>query len=111
MADLRVLGLGSWSGGIRYSRRITGSGGSLVLDLGRVRGSVSVEVEGRVVATAFCQPYRFELGDELREPGGHDVAVTLYNTLGPYLNEASPTPWVFPSQLQSGILGPVTLTG
>ena len=111
MGDLRELGLASWSGGIRYTRRLAGgSAGSVILDLGRVRGSVTVDVDGRSVGTAFCQPYTFDLGDQLRTAGEHDVAVTVYNTLGPYLNAASPTPWIFPSQLQSGILGPVTLT-
>ena len=33
----------------------------------------------------------------------------MYNTLAPYLAEATPTAWAFPSQLPSGLLGPVTL--
>ena len=120
--DLRQLGLGSWSGGIRYSRRSTSTGGAITLDLGRVRGSVTVEVDGHIVGTAFCQPYTFEVGDHLRTmrpvadqrnsdaPDDHEITVTLYNTLAPYLYEASPSPWTFPSQLESGVLGPVTLT-
>lgn len=35
--------------------------------------------------------------------------MTVHNTLAPYLAEATPTAWAFPSQLASGLLGPVTL--
>lgn len=78
-----------------------------VLDLGRVRGSVAVRVDGEPVGEAFCAPYRFAL----RGAAGRTVRidVTVHNTLAPYLAEATPTAWAFPSQLASGLLGPVTL--
>jgi hypothetical protein len=38
-----------------------------------------------------------------------EVEVTVYNTLGPFLDESTPTTWVYPSQLESGIFGPVLL--
>lgn len=60
-----------------------------------------------LVGEAFCAPYRFEL----RGTAGRTVRleVTVHNTLAPYLAEATPTAWAFPSQLPSGLLGPVTL--
>ena len=106
--DLRDLGLGAWSGGLTYRRTIdVGSAGSAVLDLGRVRGSVEVTLNGKLVGDAFCAPFRFDLG---ALNGQADVTVTVYNTLAHFLEESTPTSWVFPSQRASGIFGPVTLT-
>ncbi|GCB52164.1 glycosyl hydrolase [Streptomyces sp. NL15-2K] len=108
LGDWRSLGLGGWSGGVTYTRSLEVPAGlDPVLDLGRVRGSVAVFLDGEPVGEAFCAPYRFELcgaaGRTVR------VDVTVHNTLAPYLAEATPTAWAFPSQLSSGLLGPVTL--
>ncbi|MHC3467957.1 glycosyl hydrolase [Streptomyces sp. 7R007] len=108
LGDWSALGLGSWSGGVAYSRELTvPPGADPVLDLGRVRGSVEVALDGEVVGEAFCAPYRFTL------PGAAGrtvrVEVTVYNTLAPYLAAATPTVWAFPDQLASGLFGPVTL--
>jgi hypothetical protein len=106
--DLRDLALGSWSGGLSYRRSIElPPGKSAVLDLGRVRGSVEVAVDGKKIGEAFCEPFRFNLG---AIDGSADVSVTVFNTLAPFLEESTPTSWVFPSQRASGIFGPVTLT-
>lgn len=106
--DLRDLALGSWSGGLSYRRRIeVPTGKSAVLDLGRVRGSVEVAIDGTKIGEAFCEPYRFNLG---AIDGPVAVEVTVFNTLAPFLEESTPTSWVFPSQRASGIFGPVTLT-
>ncbi|MEV5427755.1 glycosyl hydrolase [Streptomyces sp. NPDC052701] len=108
LGDWRALGLGGWSGGVTYSRALAvPPGPDPVLDLGRVRGSVEVAVDGEPAGEAFCVPYRFRL----RGAAGRTVRidVTVRNTLAPYLAEATPTAWAFPSQLASGLLGPVTL--
>lgn len=106
LGSWRELGLRGWSGGVRYRREVELTA-SAVLDLGRVRGSVDVSVDGRHVGSAFCAPYRFTLP---ASGGTVSLEVTVYNTLAPFLDESTPTVWVFPSQLESGILGPVTLT-
>jgi hypothetical protein len=108
LGDWRELGLGSWSGGVTYARALeVPSGPDPVLDLGRVRGSVEVSVDGEPAGEAFCAPYRFPL------PGaaGRTVRleVTVRGTLAPYLAQATPTAWAFDSQLSSGLWGPVTL--
>ncbi|MEU6350421.1 glycosyl hydrolase [Streptomyces sp. NPDC047072] len=108
LGDWQELGLAGWSGGVTYTRRVeVPEGADPVLDLGRVRGSVAVSVDGEQVGEAFCAPYRFDL------PGtaGRTVRldVTVHNTLAPYLAEATPTAWAFSSQLPSGLFGPVTL--
>ncbi|MGQ4433477.1 glycosyl hydrolase [Streptomyces sp. SAS_260] len=108
LGDWQLLGLGGWSGGVTYSREVeVPAGADAVLDLGRVRGSVSVEVDGVEAGEAFCPPYRFEL--PRAAAGLVRVEVTVNNTLAPYLAEATPTAWAFPAQLSSGLLGPVTL--
>ncbi|MFJ3419914.1 glycosyl hydrolase [Streptomyces sp. NPDC086082] len=108
LGDWQLLGLGGWSGGVTYSREVeVPAGADAVLDLGRVRGSVSVEVDGVEAGEAFCPPYRFEL--PRTAAGLVRVEVTVNNTLAPYLAEATPTAWAFPAQLSSGLLGPVTL--
>jgi hypothetical protein len=108
LGSWRDLGLRSWSGAVRYSRHVEMPSGSgpVVLDLGRVRGSVDVAVDGQHVDSAFCAPYRFELGFLT---GRVRLEVTVYNTLGPFFDESTPTTWVFPSQLHSGLYGPVSL--
>lgn len=108
LGDWGPLGLGGWSGGVTYAREVeVPVGPDPVLDLGRVRGSVEVRVDGEFVGEAFCAPYRFGL----RGVSGRTVRVevTVHNTLAPYLAEATPTAWAFPYQLTSGLLGPVTL--
>ncbi|GAA4006133.1 glycosyl hydrolase [Streptomyces plumbiresistens] len=108
LGDWRSLGLGGWSGGVTYSRSLeVPAGPDPVLDLGRVRGSVTVLLDGERVGEAFCAPYRFEL----RGAAGRTVRIdaTVHNTLAPYLAEATPTAWAFPYQLAAGLLGPVTL--
>ncbi|MFJ5265189.1 glycosyl hydrolase [Streptomyces sp. NPDC088387] len=108
LGDWRSLGLGSWSGGVTYTRELRlPVGADPVLDLGRVRGSVEVVLDGERVGEAFCAPYRFPL----RGGAGRTVRaeVTVHNTLAPYLAAATPTAWAFPSQLGSGLMGPVTL--
>ncbi len=108
LGDWRDLGLGSWSGGVTYTRVLqVPPGPDPVLDLGRVRGSVEVSVDGEPAGEAFCAPYRFPL----RGAGGRAVRleVTVRGTLAPYLAEATPTAWAFESQLTSGLLGPLTL--
>jgi hypothetical protein len=108
LGDWREVGLGGWSGGVTYARAVdVPPGPDPVLDLGRVRGSVEVAVDGEFAGEAFCPPYRFPL----RGTAGRTVRleVTVRGTLAPYLAEATPTAWAFASQLSSGLWGPVTL--
>ncbi|MEU9225488.1 glycosyl hydrolase [Streptomyces massasporeus] len=108
LGDWREQGLGGWSGGVAYARAVeVPPGPDPVLDLGRVRGSVEVSVDGEFAGEAFCAPYRFPL----RGTAGRTVRleVTVRGTLAPYLAEATPTEWAFPCQLPSGLWGPVTL--
>ncbi|MFR0354455.1 glycosyl hydrolase [Streptomyces sediminimaris] len=108
LGEWRSQGLGGWSGAVTYTREVEVPGGpDPVLDLGRVRGSVTVAADGAPVGEAFCAPYRFPL------PGAAGrtvrIEVTVHNTLAPYLAEATPTAWALPHRPAAGLLGPVTL--
>ncbi|OXS36828.1 glycosyl hydrolase [Streptomyces sp. XY006] len=108
LGDWQELGLGGWSGGVTYAREVrVPPGADPVLDLGRVRGSVEVALDGEFAGEAFCAPYRFPL----RGAAGRTVRleVTVRGTLAPYLAEATPTQWAFDSQRATGLFGPVTL--
>lgn len=105
------LGLDWLSGGVRYIRSliIDESPESATLDLGSVRGHVSVQVNGQHVGDLFCPPWTLDVTDALR-CGESELQVEVFNTLGPYLDDVSPTHMVYPSQKQDGIFGPVTLS-
>ncbi|MEV7081846.1 glycosyl hydrolase [Streptomyces sp. NPDC093516] len=108
LGDWQELGLEGWSGGVTYERAVrVPPGPDPELDLGRVRGSVEVSVDGEPAGEAFCAPYRFPL----RGAAGRTVRleVTVRGTLAPYLSQATPTQWAFASQLATGLFGPVTL--
>jgi hypothetical protein len=107
-------GLTGYSGGVRYSQtlvcdNVSQVGVRTLLDLGRVRGTAEVHVNGQPVGARIWSPYTFDLTDHLR-PGENDLRISVYNTLGPYMDAISPTRFVFPGQTVSGLFGPVTLT-
>ena len=117
-----VMKVGSWeeqglvgySGGVRYGQTLVRGEADRAavrtwLDLGRVRGTAEVHVNGELVGVRIWSPYVFDLTDHLR-PGENELHVSVYNTLGPYLEAISPTTFVFPGQTVSGLFGPVTLT-
>jgi hypothetical protein len=103
-------GLASYSGGVTYRKDVTlgESVGQVALDLGAVRGTAEVSVNGQPIGVRIWSPYRFDISEAMR-PGANTIEVTVFNTLGPYLNDASPTRYVFAGQQLSGMLGPVRL--
>jgi hypothetical protein len=107
LGDWQEVGLPGYSGGVRYLCRFPAARGSIV-DLGRVRGTAEVTLNGTSLGVRVCGPYTFELGDALR-PGENELEVLVYNTLAPYLDAISPTHFVFPGQKESGLFGPVRL--
>lgn len=106
-------GLAGYSGGVRYKRRIEwkGAGGERtrpLLDLGRVRGTAEVLINGASAGVRIWSPYAFDLSG-LLSPGENELEVRVFNTLGPYLDAVSPTRFVFEGQRVSGMMGPVKL--
>jgi hypothetical protein len=110
--DWQKQGLAAYSGGIRYRRTISVEpprvGTRAVLDLGEVRGTAEVAVNGQPVGARVWSPCQFEIGSCLRA-GPNRIEVTVFNTLAPYLDTVSPTPFVLPGQKRSGRFGPVQI--
>jgi hypothetical protein len=104
-----LFGLGSYAGGVSYHREFQlRQPGTVVLDLGVVRGTAEVRVNGQVVGVRIWSPYRFDLTGLVRDGVNH-LTVTVRNTLGPLLDDTSPTAGVYAGQRVSGLLGPVRL--
>ena len=102
-------GLASYSGGVRYSSTFTLDGapqGRLAIDLGDVRGTTEVWVNGQPLGARIWAPYRFDITAAVRT-GENRVEVLVLNTLAPYLRSTSPTNYVFGEQEVSGLMGPV----
>ncbi|GAA5074404.1 hypothetical protein HNP84_009506 [Thermocatellispora tengchongensis] len=110
LGDWEALGLPEYSGGVRYTTRIelAERPPRASLDLGRVRGTAEVRVNGVPAGVRVCSPYAFDVSDALRA-GENAIEVLVLNTLAPHLDSASPTHFVFPGQRISGLFGPVTL--
>ncbi|GAA4617120.1 hypothetical protein GCM10023195_76280 [Actinoallomurus liliacearum] len=109
LGDWATVGLAEHSGGVRYRRRIElDHGTNTTLDLGRVRGTAEVIVNGRSAGVRVCSPYRFDL-TELVRSGPNELEIVVFGTLAPYLDVVSPTHFVFPGQCVSGLIGPVRL--
>jgi hypothetical protein len=109
LVDWQAAGLVNHSGGVRYRRSLDlGPVDDVALDLGTVRGTAEVFVDGESAGVRVCSPYRFDLGGRLGR-GPVALEVLVLNTLGPHLDAVSPTPYVFPGQRASGLLGPVRL--
>jgi len=105
-------GLPQYSGGVQYAQTFelpaSIAGSSAWLDLGRVRGTAEVTVNGKTAGVRVWRPYTFDLTGLLRS-GSNRLEITVYNTLGPYFGAGYPTPYVYPGQEVSGLFGPVRI--
>ena len=110
--DWESHGLAEYSGGVRYRRQVTlpaeAATGRVSLDLGRVRGTAEVSVGGVAAGVRVCSPYVFDVTG-LAGPGANTVEITVFGTLAPHLDAASPTHFIFPGQRVTGLMGPVRL--
>jgi len=111
LGDWGAAGLGSYSGGVKYRQTFVLnqlSKSKYVLDLGIVRGTVEVHVNGKASGVCVWSPYRLDLTDLLVR-GENNIEITVFNTLAPYLNSVSPTPFIMDGQTVSGMFGPISL--
>jgi hypothetical protein len=108
LIDWQDAGLANHSGGVRYRRRIEPAppGAALLLDLGEVRGTAEVLLDGASAGVRVCSPYVFDLSGRVGADGA-TLEILVLNTLGPHLDAVSPTPYVFAGQRRSGLFGPV----
>lgn len=110
LGDWQAQGLEAYSGGLRYRTtfQLSESPERLVLDLGQVRGTAEVWLNGRRIGARFCAPWRFEL-TAAAQAGANALEVLICNTLAPYLRAVSPTHYIFSGQEVSGLFGPMRL--
>ena len=110
LGDWKDQGLPAYSGGIRYQSTFTldNIGGHLSLDLGRVRGTAEVWINGQNAGVRVWSPYQFDV-TSLCQQGQNEVEILVLNTLAPYLDAVSPTHYVRPGQTVSGLFCPVRL--
>lgn len=114
LGDWGELGLADYSGMVCYAWEIEAAGlpaeGALYLDLGDVRGSVEVRVNGESMGIRVVAPYRVEITRGVRAATGTvSIEIVVANTLAPYLDAASPTPFVGRGQTVSGLFGPIRI--
>ncbi len=109
--------LGSWDelgflhycGGMEYRMTVEGPvepNRKVYLNLGRVRGTAEVFVNGVSCGTRVWHPYLFDLTSALTQPV-NDVRIRVFNTLGPHFAIGHPSAHVFEGHTKSGIFGPV----
>src|SRR5262249_47012037 len=108
LGDWEEQGLDAYSGGIRYQNRfiLDVTPAQVMLDLGKVRGTAEVWVNGQKAGARVWSPYRFDISGLCRA-GENTVEILVLNTLAPYLDAVSPTHYVRPGQKVSGLFGPV----
>jgi hypothetical protein len=109
--DWNHHGLEYYSGGLKYQRTLTikapQNGAHTLLDLGDVRTSAEVKVNGKSVGVRLARPFVFDLTDSI-QPGDNEIEVEVLNTLANFMS-AGPTKYVYKGQTVSGLMGPVML--
>jgi hypothetical protein len=108
LASWEELGLRALGGHVRYRTTFTAPADRVVLDLGDVRGTADVLVNGELVDRLVWAPWRTEITRAVR-PGGNELEIVVRGTLAGYLDDASPTTAVAAGQVRTGLFGPVTL--
>jgi hypothetical protein len=105
-------GLRSYSGAMEMRDTFFLSPGdhrdTVMLNLGRVRGTVEAKLNGRSLGVRCFAPYSFDLSGHARA-GTNELELLVTNTLVNHLSTWSPTRWWSPDQLECGVFGPVYL--
>lgn len=112
LGDWQLQGLEAYSGGVGYSNTFllppSIHGEIVELDLGHVRGTAEVRINGSYGGERFLTPFLFDITHLVYE-GENWIEIHVYNTLAPYYNAVSPSSYVYHGQLESGLFGPVVV--
>ena len=112
LGDWSEQGLQSYSGAAVYRQSFQLPAGledkKLVLDLGEVRASASVRINGQEVGSRGWTPYRFDITEQVR-PGANNLEITVANTLANHYLIGTADSHVYEGQTRSGLLGPVRI--
>ncbi len=111
LGDWSKFGLQYYSGGVTYIKtvRLTQNhiAGRVLLDLGEVRTSAEVTVNGQPIGVRLAKSFVFDISNAVR-PGENEIRVNVLNTLANYMS-AQPSRFVFEGQTVSGLMGPASL--
>jgi len=111
LGDWCESGLAYYSGGLKYQRTVniakSNDTRTWLLDLGDIRTSAELKVNGRSIGVLLAPPFVFDVTNAIRE-GDNEIEVEVLNTLANFMS-AGPTKYVYKGQTVSGLLGPVTL--
>lgn len=122
LASWEDLGLRGLGGQVTYRTTIRRQSpvepARTLLDLGEVRGTADVLVDGVLVDRLVWGPWVCELTDALRAgeldasgaPDEAELEIVVRGTLAGYLDDASPTMAVAAGQVRTGLFGPVRLS-
>jgi hypothetical protein len=103
-----VLHLPHHSGVVEYEAEVQGGGERAELDLGYVRGTAQVWVDGSDLGVRLWHPFVFDLTGAWGR-GRHRLRVRVTNTLGAHYADGRPTSLVGTGQAASGLFGPVVV--
>ncbi len=113
LGDWCDYGLRSYSGGMRYTMELTLDADTAqrlrFLDLGRVRGTASVSLNGTSCAVRIWAPYRVPVPKRTAREGVNRIQVEVYNTLANHFGVGHPSPYGLSEQEPSGLMGPLHL--
>ncbi len=104
-----TIGLRCYSGAMRMKQKVTLKPSERTqLDLGEVRGTVAVTINGQPAGVAVMRPYRFDLTGLVID-GENEIELLVTNTLANHQSTWSPSRSWGPDQLEAGVLGPVMI--
>ena len=110
--DWSKFGLETYSGMARYRRTLVlrkpARGETYRLNLSAVRATARVLWNDEPAGTLLGPPWSVDVTRLVRE-GDNSVEIEVANTLANHYSVGIPTPYVFPGQTLSGLLGPVKL--
>jgi hypothetical protein len=111
-SSFAAQGFGDYAGAVTYQRMVTVTNicQTWLLTIAALRGTVAVSVNGHTYAPRVWSPYTFDVSDAIRI-GENTIELIVTNTLAPYMSGHSPSHYTSAHQEQSGILGPLTLSG
>lgn len=111
LGDWSNSGLQYYSGGLKYKRRFhltnAQASSAVSVDLGDVRTSAEVKLNGLSVGVQLARPFIFDLSDVVK-PGENVIEIEVLNTLANFMS-AGHSKYVYKGQTVSGLLGPVSL--
>ena len=105
----KLDGLTSYSGGAWYRKIINLNENQiksrLILELGKVKGTAELHVNGNKAGIRIISPYSFDISPYVKA-GENKIEILLYNTLA---NHYSTIPTRYRGSMESGLFGPVSL--